>query len=125
MPAASLVDISEPADGARFSSGEEIKLVLGLRGELMPDSVKVYFDGTALATLKGGVLEYTVETASARLGRIPLKVMAWEDDKRAQVLTHFITIISDIEPELYGYRIINMYPHDRKAYTQGLIYKDG
>lgn len=125
VPAASLVDISEPADGDRFSSGEEIKMVLGLRGEDMPDSVKVYFDGKALATLKGGVLEYTVETASARLGSIPLKVMAWKDDKRAQVLTHFVTIVSDIEPELYAYRIINMYPHDRKAYTQGLFYKDG
>lgn len=125
MPAASLVDISEPADGARFSSGEKIKLVLGLRGEDLPDSVKVYFDGMALTTLKGGVLEYTVETASARLGSIPLKVMAWEDDKRAQVVTHFISIISDIEPALYGYRIINMYPHDKKAYTQGIIYENG
>lgn len=125
VPAASLVDISQPADGARFSSGEEIELVLGLRAEAVPDSVKVWFDGRALATLRDSVLEYTIETARTRLGRIPLKVMAYKGDKRAQVITHFISIISDIEPALYGYRLINMYPHDKNAYTQGIIYKDG
>ena len=26
---------------------------------------------------------------------------------------------------LYGYRIVNTYPHDPRAYTQGLIYRDG
>lgn len=26
---------------------------------------------------------------------------------------------------VYGYRIVNTYPHDPKAYTQGLIYRDG
>jgi glutaminyl-peptide cyclotransferase len=28
-------------------------------------------------------------------------------------------------PALYGYRVINAYPHDPQAYTQGLIYRDG
>ncbi len=71
------------------------------------------------------MLEYTVETAPVRLGRIALKVMAYEGDKRAQVITHFISIISDIEPTLYGYKVINMYPHDKNAYTQGIIYNNG
>jgi glutaminyl-peptide cyclotransferase len=26
---------------------------------------------------------------------------------------------------VYGYRIVNDYPHDRLAYTQGLVYRDG
>lgn len=28
-------------------------------------------------------------------------------------------------PALYGYRVINTYPHDSRAYTQGLVYRDG
>jgi glutaminyl-peptide cyclotransferase len=28
-------------------------------------------------------------------------------------------------PPVYGYRIVNTYPHDPRAYTQGLIYRDG
>ncbi|MGD8625267.1 MAG: glutaminyl-peptide cyclotransferase [Anaerolineae bacterium] len=26
---------------------------------------------------------------------------------------------------VYGYRIVNVYPHDRKAFTQGLVWEDG
>ncbi len=29
------------------------------------------------------------------------------------------------EPELYGYRVVNTYPHEITAFTQGLIYRDG
>jgi glutaminyl-peptide cyclotransferase len=28
-------------------------------------------------------------------------------------------------PALYGYRVVNSYPHDSRAYTQGLVYRDG
>ncbi len=28
-------------------------------------------------------------------------------------------------PAVYGYRVVNAYPHDRQAYTQGLIFSDG
>jgi glutamine cyclotransferase len=28
-------------------------------------------------------------------------------------------------PPTYGYRVVNTYPHDSRAYTQGLIYRDG
>ncbi|MBS0010453.1 MAG: glutaminyl-peptide cyclotransferase, partial [Bacteroidales bacterium] len=41
-----------------------------------------------------------------------------------QTLTHFVTVVSDIEPELYSYRLVNMYPHDITAYTQGLVYHE-
>jgi len=120
--AASLVNMEEPADNSTFSSGEQINLRLGLRGEDKPDSVRVYFDGKAIATLEEQLLEYRVETGAAGLGKTALKIMAYKGDKRPQVITHFVTIISDIEPILYGYRVINKFPHDQTAYTQGLIY---
>jgi glutamine cyclotransferase len=28
-------------------------------------------------------------------------------------------------PAVYGYRVVNVYPHDAGAYTQGLIFRDG
>jgi glutamine cyclotransferase len=28
-------------------------------------------------------------------------------------------------PRMYGYRIVNIYPHDPQAFTQGLIFRDG
>ena len=26
---------------------------------------------------------------------------------------------------VYGYEVVNVYPHDREAFTQGLLYRDG
>ncbi|MDT8400120.1 MAG: glutaminyl-peptide cyclotransferase [Bacteroidales bacterium] len=123
--AANLVNFEEPADGTRYGSGDEINLKLSLRGANIPDSVKVFFDGGQLVTLPRGVLEYTIDTGSSRLGKIPLKIMAYKGDRRPQILTHFITVISDIEPELYSFRVVNTYPHDLTAYTQGLLYHEG
>ena len=122
---ANLVNIEEPEDGAQYTSGDEISLKLSLRGNNTPDSVRVFFDGASLATIKADDLEYDIDTRSSRLGRLPLKIMAYEGSKRPQVITHFVTVLSDIKPELYSYRVINMYPHDINAYTQGLVYHDG
>lgn len=124
-PAANLVNIENPADGSKYSSGDEISLILSLRGNDTPDSVRVIFDGEPLATLRDSVLEYKIDTRSVRLGKIPLKIMAYKGDKRPQVITHFVTILSDIKPELYSYRVISTYPHDKTAYTQGLVYHKG
>ncbi len=32
---------------------------------------------------------------------------------------------ADLSPRRYGYRILHTYPHDTKAYTQGLLWDDG
>jgi glutamine cyclotransferase len=34
-------------------------------------------------------------------------------------------ITASVAPPIYSYNIINVYPHDRNAYTQGLIFLDG
>jgi len=36
-----------------------------------------------------------------------------------------IEIVANAKPEIYNYNVINTYPHDPKAYTQGLEYHDG
>jgi glutaminyl-peptide cyclotransferase len=36
-----------------------------------------------------------------------------------------VTFMSDIVPKTYGYEIIKVYPHDTKAYTQGLVFDNG
>ena len=30
-----------------------------------------------------------------------------------------------VAPKLYTYRVVNVYPHDQGAFTQGLIVRDG
>lgn len=124
-PASELVELNDPEDGMSISSGDDLTISLSLRGDKYPDSVRVFLDGAYLATLPGTELEYIASTQGRRLGKIPLKVQAYEQGKRPQTITHFITILSDIDPEVYSYRVKNMYPHDKNAYTQGLLYHEG
>ena len=39
--------------------------------------------------------------------------------------TMFAQTAVPVSPTVYDYRIVNTYPHDHKAFTQGLIYRDG
>ncbi len=125
VPAANMVNIVEPRDGSEYRSGDDIMLEMSLRGNKYPDSVRVFFDGTEVAVLKGQELGLRIKTANSGLGKIPLKIMAYEGNKRPQILTHFVTLLSDIQPVIYGYRVINDYPHDITAYTQGLLVYNG
>jgi len=124
-PAIEIVRIDHPADNSSFYSNDMIEVRLSLTGDDLPDSTRVYFDGLLLTTLLGGSLTFELNTAESRLGRIPVKIMAYSNGRRPQVLTHFINLYSDITPVLSGYKVVNSYPHDKGAYTQGLVYHDG
>lgn len=41
------------------------------------------------------------------------------------VLTHAVADESANDAPVYGYEIVNIFPHDSQAFTQGLFYKDG
>ena len=59
-----------------------------------------------------------------KLGIHPLKVSVYCKGIKFEYKTQ-ITLLSDIKPQLYTYKIINEYPHDKQAYTQGLeFYRD-
>ncbi|MGQ9619901.1 MAG: glutaminyl-peptide cyclotransferase, partial [Bacteroidales bacterium] len=44
---------------------------------------------------------------------------------KPQTISCFVTILSDIAPRRNSYRIVNEFPHDREAFTQGLVYHEG
>lgn len=91
------IDVSIKNDG-----GEEIKsIVYSIDGkELTQKDGKVVLDIPKLGskTLKAQVSYNETETA----------------------ITKNIKVLAEKAPELYTYEIINTYPHDNKAYTQGL-----
>ena len=59
-----------------------------------------------------------------KLGIHLVTVLVYYKDTKYKYETQ-ITLLSDIKPELFTYEVINEYPHDRQAYTQGLeFYRD-
>ena len=60
-----------------------------------------------------------ISLSGQKLGQRSLKAKIYSQGKEFEA-THGITILSSIRPKLYTYKILETYPHDINAYTQGL-----
>ena len=119
-----LINIITPEAGSTFSSGQTIKI------EFQPDNPKVvldsvvfYYEGKRVTALKKSPWLYNYKSdVSGKTGNVSLKLIAYSGSNKPQVITRFITLKSDITPKVYGYVVVNVFPHDINAYTQGLVY---
>jgi glutaminyl-peptide cyclotransferase len=122
-----LIKIVSPGEDAGFKLNQPIKIMLAPEDQNnLPDSVTVYFNSKYVTTLKSGKFEYQVTPSfTSSTGRKSLKVTAYKDGKPKNTVTRFTVIFSDIAPKKYGYKVMHTYPHDRNAFTQGLVYNNG
>lgn len=59
-----------------------------------------------------------------KLGRHTITAIVFYESKTKK-LTNTVYFLADKGPDMYDFKIVNSYPHDRKAYTQGLEFHDG
>jgi glutamine cyclotransferase len=124
---AKLIKMITPDENTGFRLNEQVKVILAAENKnRLPDSVSVFFNGKAVTTLKSEPWEYSIPSGFTNTtGRKSLKVTAYKDGRSQNTITRFMIIYSDIVPKKYGYKVIHTYPHDREAFTQGLIYDKG
>ncbi len=124
-PARRLIEVLAPADNSSISCADHISFsVTHAAGQIKVDSVQVWI-GPALAETIF-TLPATVELEhDGSPGRISVRAVAWSQVSKPQTVTLFVNLLSDITPLSYRYRVVKSYPHDRRAYTQGLIYDNG
>lgn len=60
-----------------------------------------------------------ISLSGQKLGNRALKAKIYADGKEYEA-SKTVTILSSIKPKLYTYKILETYPHDINAYTQGL-----
>jgi len=65
-----------------------------------------------------------INTSDFGVGKHTVTALAFYPNKSKKT-NNSIEIFAKDAPVLYNFKIINTYPHDSKAYTQGLEYKDG
>lgn len=124
-PARRLIEVLAPADNASFTcNGNIVFSVAHAAGQVTVDSVQVWV---------GSRLEETLTTLPATTelkltgdpGRLAVRAVAFSSASKPQTVTLFVNLVSDVTPVTYRYRVVRSYPHDRKAYTQGLVYDNG
>lgn len=82
------------------------------------DSIRYYLDGTLLTS------NSDISIADKRLGKHAISATVFYGDRQKQ-LTNTITFLATNQPDIYNYEIVNEYPHDEKAFTQGLEFHNG
>jgi len=124
-PAKRLIEVISPADNSTLSCTDRIVFSVALAaGQPKVDSVQLWVDGRLAQTLTA--LPATVQLdAAGTPGRVSLRAVAYSSLSRPQTITLFVTALSDITPVMYRHRVVKSYPHDRRAYTQGLVFDDG
>lgn len=124
-PAKRLIEVLAPADNASFScTGTVVFSVAHAAGQVAVDSVQLWV-GSRLAATFTTLPASTELTMNGDPGRISIRAVAFSPVSKPQTVTLFVNLLSDIIPVTYRYRVVRSYPHDRRAYTQGLVYENG
>jgi glutamine cyclotransferase len=82
------------------------------------DSVRYYLDGKRLSS------DIDINISDKKLGLHAISATIFYGDKQKK-LTNTIHFYGDKAPDIYTYEVINEFPHDKNAFTQGFEYHNG
>lgn len=100
---------------------ESIKGNLTEKNNKPIDSVQFLLNGIKLPS-NGN--EFSINTKEIGVGKHVIAALIFYPGKTKKQNNSF-EVLADVAPEIYTFNIINSYPHDSKAYTQGLEYHRG
>ncbi|MDY8135340.1 glutaminyl-peptide cyclotransferase [Aquimarina sp. 2201CG5-10] len=98
--------------------GETLKATIINKKNITIDSIAYTIDNVKLKTLSA-TEPFTEKIDTEKLGHHKIKAIVYYDNT-SQETSKKVTFFNDKAPKIYNYKIINSYPHDNKAYTQGL-----
>ncbi|MEZ4779298.1 MAG: glutaminyl-peptide cyclotransferase [Flavobacteriaceae bacterium] len=81
------------------------------------ENVVYTLDGSKISS------ETTISLSQAKMGNRTIQALITSEGKNYEV-TKTIKVLASKTPILYTYKILETYPHDIKAYTQGLEFKN-
>jgi glutaminyl-peptide cyclotransferase len=122
-----LIKMVLPEQNAVFKLHQPVRVVLELESRYkVPDSVLISYDGKMVKKLVSEPWEYSIPADyTVATGRKSIKLSAYRGGKSQIPVTRFMIIYSDVVPKRFHYKVVNTFPHDKKAFTQGLIYDNG
>jgi glutamine cyclotransferase len=122
----SIATLVLPREGETFKCGDSIRF----KFKINPDSL-IIIDSAVITNSKNiqnkfysGFEKMSWNSSPARVGKNILKVIFYKKGRK-ETHTVSVVLISDIIPFEYKYKVINKFPHDNQAFTQGLLYDDG
>ncbi|MFK8060751.1 MAG: glutaminyl-peptide cyclotransferase, partial [Polaribacter sp.] len=94
---------------------------LSEENNLLVDSIQFYVNGKQIAA-NGNLAKF--DTKNLGIGKHSVVALSFYPGKTDKQNGSF-EIFPTTKPDFYSYKIVNTYPHDTKAYTQGLEFYNG
>lgn len=85
------------------------------------DSVHIYINNKRVNTTETSV---TINTSDFGVGKHSVTALAFYPENSKKV-NNSIEVLAKTPPVVYTYKIVNTFPHDKNAYTQGLEFYNG
>lgn len=102
---------------------ESIDLVLQNKENKTIDSVIYYINEVKIGSVKGNEkLPFALK--NQKLGNQTIKALVYFEGQNIDLVSGF-SIYASTEPKILNYKIVNTYPHDINAYTQGFEFYNG
>ncbi|WP_457618261.1 glutaminyl-peptide cyclotransferase [Lutibacter sp.] len=105
----------------KIQSSQELTISITEKGDKPIDSVQFSIDSKKIKTHKNSI---TLKINDYKLGKHTVTAIIFYENKTKKI-SKPIYFMADAAPEIYTYKIINTYPHDKNAYTQGLVFYNG
>lgn len=116
--------MTSPQRNAQYVAGQEIPVVVEFPDTLRVDSVMVFLRGQS-AGKSTGTDTLLIPTGEELPGKAGIRTRVYFEGDSVETHSVQVELLSDLIPVKYRYRVVNSYPHDVGAYTQGLIWYDG
>lgn len=100
---------------------ESVTIKLVEKNNQAVEKIQFYVNGKEVTSTGNSA---TINTTDLGVGKHSINALAFFNGKTKKT-NSFIEVFAKDKPAIYTYKIINEYPHDTKAYTQGLEYHNG
>ena len=119
----SLFNIDDSAFPAHFLPQQAISIAVLNPNAKEIDSIAYFINDKKVGSTKGAE-KFKFELKDQKLGYQYLKATVYFGGDSSDA-TKRIEVVSDVEPKLLNFKIVNTYPHDKNSFTEGLeFYKD-
>lgn len=117
--------ITTPSDNQTFVIGKKINVSLEAADTSGIDSLKLILEDYSVSLQPEKNLKADLETEGMKTGHARIKLRVFLHGGLTQDASVPVIFLSDVKPQSYGYRVLNVFPHSRNNYTQGLEYLNG
>lgn len=118
-----LFSIENPTIKPILKLEERIDLVLQNKENKTIDSVVYYINEVKIGSVKGNE-KLSFALNNQKLGNQTIKALVYFEGQNIDITSGF-SIYASAEPKILNYKIVNTYPHDINAYTQGFEFYNG